>query len=384
MRKQNYVFYFAVAVVISCLAGSPVQAQAPEVMSENNFIAGTMNIDFGTRRNLDSSGKLVEGSPAEGSQDVYQVNLNVAKTTEYNGKIIRKPRLVSKMLGREIQAAELQYDISLGVRNPKDLSQQKTVGKWVGRVGIDQNGVYDFGAGDANASQLRMAIDAVGKAQAFIGPFGGKIFGKGGEKKGVLESKISEYTRIVKGQTVKVTAKRTDPLRFSNLILGEGPAQVYTRTTVNGNLDYDYDTGNWYTNGIRFHYLLNGTEYDDVVTGSIKWVEDANRSTNGKGQYEFNLRFNEDKNRPASDESAAFAGSSSQAEEAFFEVDNSVPSMTGTISFVDTMSPAGKGDEPAVYSSKVSYNLNANKLSKQQAVNLFKLWMVIVGPTNDE
>ena len=40
------------------------------------------------------------------------------------------------------------------------------------------------------------------------------------------------------------------------------------------------------------------------------------------------------------------------------------------------------GDVPA--SSKVTYKLNANKLTKQQVVNFFKLWLIAVGPTNDE
>jgi hypothetical protein len=34
--------------------------------------------------------------------------------------------------------------------------------------------------------------------------------------------------------------------------------------------------------------------------------------------------------------------------------------------------------------SKITYKLNANKLNKQQIMNFFKLWMVGVGPTNDE
>ena len=153
------------------------------------------------------------------------------------------------------------------------------------------------------------------------------------------------------------------------------------RTQVDGNLDYDYDTGNWYTNGIRFRYTFDGKEIEDVVTGSIKWVEDPNRATNGKGQYEFNLRFNEEQNKPATDESAVFADT--QGEEAFFVVDNSVPAMTGSIGFEDTMISRGE-EEPTVVASKVTYNLNANKLTKQQVMNFFKLWLIAVGPTNDE
>ena len=373
--------FFALTLVAA--VALPVRADIPGAVTENGFISGTMNIDFGTRKNIDTTGKLVDGSPAEGASDVYNMNLNVAKTTEYAGKIVRKPRLVSKLIGREIQAAEINYDVGLAVRNPANLEQKRAVGKWVGRVAIDEHGVYDFGAGSAEASQLRMAIDAVGKAQAFIGGFSGKIYGKDQTKKGALAEKLTEYSRIVHGKTVKVTAKRTDPLKFSGLVLGEGPAQIYPRTQVDGNLDYDYDTGNWYTNGIRFRYTTDGKETEDVVTGSIKWVEDPNRGTNGKGAYEFNLRFNEEKNKPASDEAAAFGDM--QGEDAFFAVDNSVPAMTGTISFEDTLiSRGGDDEEPTAVASKVTYNLNANKLTKLQAVNFFKLWMVIVGPTNDD
>ena len=79
---------------------------------------------------------------------------------------------------------------------------------------------------------------------------------------------------------------------------------------------------------------------------------------------------------PASTEAAAFEKMSD--EDAFFAVDNSVPCLTGRITYVDTMS----GE--TVTSSKVEYRLNANKLTKQQVMNFFKLWMLAVGPTNDE
>ena len=55
-------------------------------------------------------------------------------------------------------------------------------------------------------------------------------------------------------------------------------------------------------------------------------------------------------------------------------------SMTGKIEYQDTF--ISGGTTPA--NSKVTYHLNANKLTKQQIVNFFKLWLVCVGPTNDE
>jgi hypothetical protein len=65
-------------------------------------------------------------------------------------------------------------------------------------------------------------------------------------------------------------------------------------------------------------------------------------------------------------------------EDAFFAVDDSVPCLTGKIIYQDTMS----GE--SVTASKVDYHLNANKLSKQQVMNFFKMWMLAIGPTNDE
>jgi hypothetical protein len=147
---------------------------------------------------------------------------------------------------------------------------------------------------------------------------------------------------------------------------------------VTGRLDYDYETGNWYTDGIRFRYTLDGKEYEDLVTGSIKWVEDADRAVNGKGFYDFNLRWNEEKNKSSGTESKAFEAMSE--DDAFFAVDNSIPCMTGRITYVDSM--ISGGETPG--SSKVTFGLNANKLTKQQIMNFFKLWMLATGPTNDE
>ena len=104
--------------------------------------------------------------------------------------------------------------------------------------------------------------------------------------------------------------------------------------------------------------------------------EDPDRASNGKGYYDFNLRFNEDKNRKGSTEGDAFAKMSE--EDAFFAVDDTVPSLTGRVTYIDTMS----GD--TVASSKITYALNANKITKVQAVNFFKLWLIGIGPINDE
>ena len=138
------------ALVMSCatwLTPTDVRAQA-DLLTDDDVITGTMNIDFNTRTNLDSSGDLKEGSAALGAQDKYMVNLNVAKTTEYTGDILRQPKLSSSVLGRTKQNAKLIYSLSVAVLNPHDLKQKKTVGKWVGEMAVDPNsGAYQLAQG---------------------------------------------------------------------------------------------------------------------------------------------------------------------------------------------------------------------------------------------
>lgn len=371
MKIQNLPFttfkssLFAGLLIASSL--SPALAQESEKLTQPGIISGTMDIDFRSRKNLTE-----KGQPQKGEKDIYNMIFSVAKTTEFKGNIQRMPFLPGTM-GFQEQRGQLVYSIDLAVLNPVDMSQKKTIGKWVGTVPISKDGVYSVeGLPD---SAHRIAVDAIGRSAAFTDKFGGRLIGKGRKP-----SNAVTYIRQLAGKQVKVEVKNTDPMRFESLVLAIGPAQSYPRTTVNGNLDYDYETGNYYTNGIRFNYNQNGKDVEDVVTGSIKWVEDPNRATNGKGQYEFNLRWNEVKAKPATTEADAFAKMSD--EEAFFAVDNSIPSLTGTIAYEDQMITVG--DKPMPGASKVKYTLNANQLTKVQIMNFFKLWLICVGPTNDE
>lgn len=364
-----------VSAFVAAMVAAAAAAQDVKTLTEDGVIAGTMEIDFKTRTNKDTSGKLEDDSPAEGVQDEYRFTFTVAQTTEFAGKIVRQPNLYTKTLRKNVQGASIGFkDITISLYNPADMKQKKAVGKWVGVIPIDTtSGAYDLAGGAKSDSPLRFAIDSAGAAAGFTDKFAGRLVGKGQKKENIAEY---HYKRIVGGKERQITVSKVDPMRFDNIELAKGPVGIYPRTVVNGRLDYDYDTGNWYTDGIRFRYSLDGKDMEDLVTGSIKWVEDPNRRTNGKGRYEFNLRFNEEKNKSATGEAAAFAQMSD--EEAFFAVDDTIPALTGSIDYVDTMS----GE--TVTASKVTYNLKANKLTKQQVMNFFKLWMICVGPTNDE
>ena len=347
---------------------SVLQGQELEKSTQPGAINGTVNINYGTRTKLTDDGK-----PQKGAKDTYDVSLTVGKTTEFKGKVERQPLITSKILGSVEQPGQYYYSLDLGVINPTNMTQRKTVGKWVGTVPIAADGTYELAGTDE--SKHRISVDTVGKSAAFTDSFGGRLYGKGKKTDGVMS-----YVRRLQGKEIKIQVKNVDPMRFENVVIAAGPAQIYSKVTVNGNLDFDYETGNWLTNGIKFHYSVNGVEYDDTVTGSIKWVEDPNRASNGKGQYEFNLRWNEDKVKPASTEADAFKGAND--EEAFFAVDNSVPSLTGKVDYVDTM--AKVNGEDSVTASKITYQLDANQLTKQQVMNFIKLWLLGIGPTNDE
>ena len=56
--------------------------------------------------------------------------------------------------------------------------------------------------------------------------------------------------------------------------------------------------------------------------------------------------------------------------------------MLRTNQYEDQMTTVGDKQMPG--SSKIKYNLAANQLTKVQIMNFFKLWLVCVGPTNDE
>jgi hypothetical protein len=64
-------------------------------------------------------------------------------------------------------------------------------------------------------------------------------------------------------------------------------------------------------------------------------------------------------------------------------VDNSVPSLTGTISYEDQMVSVGDKQSPGT--SKVKYALNANQLTTGSDMNFFQsVDGCCIGPTNDE
>ncbi len=98
-----------------------------------------------------------------------------------------------------------------------------------------------------------------------------------------------------------------------------------------------------------------------------------------QGEYQFDIRFNETPSNAT--EAAVFSNTQKPVldEAAFFAVDATIQSLTGTMKYRDTKA------KDIVSASSVAVDLTGNKLSKQQVMNAFKLVMISsIVPINAE
>jgi len=337
-------------------------------VAADNTIKGKLDIQFNSRVQTDS-----DGNPTPGVKDIYTFDIAAVDTLGFQGTIQALPTILTSRLGSEKQRAALVYNLNLSVANPANLTQNRTVGKLVGEVQVDKQGTYLFDQGT-----LRIAVDAAGRAQGFESAFRGTAIGKPPKNTSLAEKvkkQAQTLTRQVKGKTVSLIVKDYDIMTLRGLVLAAGPVRSYPETTVNGEMMYDYERSAWYFRNLTMTYQAEGKTVTDKVTGNIKWVESPQRKTNGQGQYEFDVRFNE----PEQTSSEATVFQKVDDEAAFFATDTSLPSLTGTAKYVDRF----RGE--TVTSSAVTIDLVGNNLNKAQMVNAFKLiWLVSVVPVNAE
>ncbi len=355
MRKVLMVVLVALAIAWPAVAA-------------DNTIKGKLDIQFNSRVQTDSA-----GNPTPGVKDVYTFDVTAVDTLGFQGTIQALPTILTSRLGSEKQRASLVYNLNLSVANPANLTQKRTVGKLVGEVQVDKQGTYLF-----DQSTLRIAVDAAGKAQGFESAFRGTAVGKPPKNTSLAEKvkkQAQTLTRQVKGKTVSLIVKDYDIMTLRGRVLAAGPVRSYPETSVNGEMMYDYERGAWYFRNLIMTYQAEGKTVTDKVSGNIKWVESPQRKTNGQGQYEFDVRFNE----PEQTSSEATVFQKADDEAAFFATDTSLPSLTGTAKYVDRF----RGE--TVTSSAVAIDLVGNNLNKTQVVNAFKLiWLVSVVPVNAE
>ncbi len=372
MRMKSFVLAAALAVALPVAAlAQAVPPTTPIDMPD--AITGTMTIDFGTRTNRDAN-----DVPNEGARDVYTANMTILNSFLFQGDVTRQPWLPGSIMGGTRQQGFLQFNINTSLRNPANPAQVAILGGWVGGMQLDGAGKYLLSVPPDGSNPLRFSIQA---GNSFVSNFGGEIQGRKPRQGGLaalVEGATNyvnrTYTRVVNGQQVQVTVAGADPMSFTNVVMGAGPLEVYPETTINGSIDYDPETGNWFLDAFA-SYTSGGVVYNDHYTGTIRWVEDLNREANGLGYYELNVRINE----PPADEAAVFAPTTTMtAEEAFFAMMTTVPGFTGTVSYQDTF----RGE--SVIRSVVTYDVDANQASRIQTMNFAKLLFLIIGPFNDE
>ncbi|MFO0982297.1 MAG: hypothetical protein U1E76_11270 [Planctomycetota bacterium] len=362
--------YLFVAVSSASLALA--QQPAADEITKDGVVTGTVQITFGTRSDVDK-----DGNPNKGAQDVYKFDLKALDVTTITGSVYRRPRI--KSWGLTQQDAGLRFDLNYSTINKdKPTDPPKLTAKLGGVVPLDvSKGTYIL---DGNKdSPLRLDASAV-KAGA-VDNFRGIIQGKSPDKKSLKEM-VLKFTTGGTGKSF--TVKKADPLYFNGITLAAGPYGYLLQTTVNGALVYNYDSGSYLTNDLTFVSSGGGKDETDRVQGTIAWIKDKDYASNGKSYYDFNLKFNEDKLGKKTDESAVFAAADDES--AIFAVDNSVPSLTGRVAYEDQGDRVDDEGETVIIpkTSKVTYQLNANKLTKRQIHNFLKLWILISGPTNDE
>jgi hypothetical protein len=342
--KIKYIF----ALAFTLLFALNVSAQT----NVGLFIKGDLNIKYNTRE---------KPAGTKGVQDDYEINVNVANSALFRGKMTDRPQIMEGVFTKTVvQPRSLKYDISCDVVNPKNPSQSRNIGRMYGLVPITPTGVYDYDKGN-----LVVDILPMGNAGGFTSKFTGTAAGKPLTRPANWADQLREtvnINRIVNGKPMSVALKRYDKMDFRQVVLAQGPIQIYQPVTANGQMLYDYDKECWFFNSFTVQYAEGGLVKIDRVAGTIRYVKDKNYSANHLSQYEFDVRVNE----PIADGGGAFSAPSDES--AFFSSDASVPGLTGTMKYKDVVNGAG-----TTLSSAVAIDLNGNNINKQQLMVLAKV-----------
>lgn len=333
----------------------------------SNGIKGKLDIAFNTRTQLDDSGK-----PQPKIKDVYTLDLGVTDTLMFKGTVEDQPTLLDKNTGMEKQQGVLSYNLDLWVINPKDASQKKAVGKFTGGVPLDKKGAYLYEKGT-----MRLAVDAAGTAREFESKFRGVAQGVPPKSESLAEKAKIQMEKVrnqVKGKIIELVVTKYDKMVFQDLVIAAGPVQKYTEAQVGGEMMFDYERSAWYFRGVSVTYTVDGKTVTDKLTGNIKWTEGKLQNGVRDGEYQFDVRVNEPELKG---EAAVFKAGDDES--AFFTVDPTLCSLTGSAKYKDTIR------DEVVTASSITIDQTGNNLSKHQLVYLAKLlWMVCIRPMNAE
>ncbi len=341
-----------IASLILALLYCSAIAQTPPPVTKPMSITGGMNISFASRKN-------------SADLDTYTFNVNVANSAVFKGTITQR-QFVRNYMGSN-QMGQLVYSLDTAVVNPNNPAQTRDVGRFFGAVPVDERNVYRFDDGF-----LKISVLPIGQAKGFESRFTGLAIGKPPAVNGVAKIK-QDAMRLVSGKGGAVTLKNYDIMRFQNVVLAAGPVQIYPDVTVAGDMVYDYDRSIWYFKNVSLSYASESTRKLDIVTGTIRWIEDPQRASNGLGHYDFDIRVNE----PPPSEAAVFGATADEA--SFFASDDSIPGLTGLMNYKDAMNGG------SVSASVVNIDLHSNRLTKIQLMALAKMLLfTITVPLNAE
>lgn len=366
------------AVAASVLCVPAIANEFTTLQTKPGVIIGQVDAKFETRTNIDTEGKVPEGYPALGATDTYTIDLTVNDVNNLRGQIKRLPPLPSRVLGRTIQEGYVGYNLDWIVSNA-DKSKSITAAKWVGAMKLDGYGKYHLTKAPEGVGMLRIAITRPKQIDSF---FTGEIQGKvpenasffGTAQKNVGSLKVTKsILRVVNGKTVKHVIKNADPMLFQNVSLAQGPVTAYPESRLAGEMNYDPEQSAWLVD-LTAAYTVAGTDHTDRFSGSVRWVEDINRTSNGIGWYEINIRVNE----PPASEADIVETAAGSSEEDLFAEDASIPGFLGKISYVDQIV------DETVVGSKIKYAVDSSQTSKIQNMILAKVLQLMVGPFNDE
>ncbi len=346
MKKLTTIIASLFALISSNLVAQTPSTSAPL------SIKGDMKITFNTKSNPVGT---------KGIQDIYSIDLNVANSVVFHGEITDRPQIIEGMISKSItQPRNNKYNIDCNVLNPANISQSKNIGRMYGVVPISSEGIYDY-----DKSNLVVDILPIGNSAGFTSKFTGKAAGKPLVRPSNWTDTVRDavnITRMVNGKPSTVTLKRYDKLEFRNVVLAQGPIQIYQSVSINGTMLYDYDKNCWFFNNFTSQYADGQTVKIDRIAGTMRWVEDSNRKSNGIGHYDTDIRVNE----PIQDGSSVFSAPTDES--SFFATNSSIPGLVGTLKYKDTINSEGN-----TVASLVNIDLNANNINKQQIMVLAKI-----------
>lgn len=338
---------------------STLAAQTPSPSPLPLFIKGNIGINYATRQTVPTV--------SNGVKDTYSINVNVSNSALLHGTIVDSPQILKGWISKDVaQKRSLRYDVACDIVNPKkpdpsDPHNVLNVGRMYGNVPINYDGTYDYDSGTLVTDILPLRSGS-GFTSKFSGLAVGKPLVRPKNWLENLQRQAVSLTRSVNGRKVTVVLKKYDKMEFRQHVIGAGPSMSYPQVKLNGEMLYDYDKSCWFLNNITVEYAVGDTVKFDRLTGLIRWVESPDRATNGEGEYQFDIRINE----PSVSASAAFETPSSDDSE-FFESDNAIPSVNGTMKYKDTLK------DDITMASSVSIDLTGNNITKQQLMNVCKM-----------